>query len=369
MIAIINCCGVARKALNHCYAAFSDSGSQARLFRMCATWMCLIAAMTPQVPVQPSESVDGNNRSQGFREIGSIEIESDGQQLYYHQNLILVAAGTDGLILVDVSKPASPLPIGQVAISDMAVAVTAEGTRAYVSAGPAGWPIAILNVVDIQDPRAPKVVGRLDMPDYPAGLAVSDEVVYVADRSEGLRIVSVADPTSPREIAAVTDIGFANEVILSGTNAFVLGDEGTVRAFDISSPDAPVALGRFQFSNEVGGLAVSGDSAFVCMGDSGVAVLDVSDPSQMGGLRRIDTPGVALGVLATSDRLVVADLDGLSVARGKNHADVQRAHTDESRLTFDLAEGNGYVFVLDGLEPTDMYGMFGKIAIRVVQIE
>jgi len=46
-------------------------------------------------------------------------------------------------------------------------------------------------------------VGSLDTPSHAYGVAVADNIAYVADASAGLRVIDVSNPASPVELGAL----------------------------------------------------------------------------------------------------------------------------------------------------------------------
>ena len=84
-------------------------------------------------------------------------------------------------VVADVSNPASPLPIGRVAMPGMVNDIALCGSYAFVANDDAG-----LQVVDLSTPSAPKLVGFYDTPGVASGVAVSGTNAFVADGDGGL---------------------------------------------------------------------------------------------------------------------------------------------------------------------------------------
>ncbi len=64
----------------------------------------------------------------------------------------------------------------------------------------AGWSTG-LEIVDVSDPQAPTVIGIAAPIHYAVDVAVSGDYAYVADHFEGLIIVRVTDPASPEIVS------------------------------------------------------------------------------------------------------------------------------------------------------------------------
>jgi hypothetical protein len=60
-----------------------------------------------------------------------------------------------------------------------------------------------LLVADVSEPESAEVMAVLDLPDYAERVTVSDTLVYVGCRNDGVVVVNVSDPAGPFIAAAV----------------------------------------------------------------------------------------------------------------------------------------------------------------------
>jgi len=112
------------------------------------------------------------------------------------------------LVTVDVRDPTAPKLLGKVATGGVARGLVVDGDTAYVAAGSEG-----LVVVDASDPSSPKVVGRADTTGTAIRLDYSAGHVFVADWNDA-RVYDVADPAAPRFVGAVrltTDVTYPDD--------------------------------------------------------------------------------------------------------------------------------------------------------------
>ena len=72
--------------------------------------------------------------------------------------------------------------------------VAVSNGYAYVGDG------TVLQVVDVSEPTAPRVVGEVELPDLVARVVVVGPIAYVANHSGGLRIIDVSTPSMPFEV-------------------------------------------------------------------------------------------------------------------------------------------------------------------------
>jgi hypothetical protein len=119
-----------------------------------------------------------------------------------------------GLVILDISNPARPMPLGQTLLNGTAEDVAVLDNLAYVAAGEAG-----LRIIDVSNPVQPLERGSFDTPGFAFGVAVSGNVVYVADASAGLRLIDVSNPAQPVERGLFDTPGVAFNVAVVGSLA------------------------------------------------------------------------------------------------------------------------------------------------------
>ena len=176
---------------------------------------------------------------------GTVEhLATDGE-------LLFVAAGEIGLQVFEGASSGEVAPLGAVDTPGYAIGVAVDrtlgGPWVYVADNwmPSGSN-AGLRVVDVSDPKAPKIVGETNGYGLVKGVDVANGYAYVAEFTEQLRVVDVSDPTAPFEVAS-RPIGDGWAVQVDGDRVYVLSNgcgsyEPGVHVFDISQPTAPVQL-------------------------------------------------------------------------------------------------------------------------------
>jgi parallel beta-helix repeat protein len=214
------------------------------------------------------------------------------------------------LIVVDISNPASPHPIGATTPFDYFVqGVTVSGTFAYVAAGSAG-----LRIVNIATPSDPIQVGAWDSPGFAENLSVSGDFAYLADGPYGLRVVDVSNPVAPVEVAHAFDMNYAYDVATSGRYAYVAAGGAGLLVVDISNPVYPVEAGTYDTPGNARAVTASGGLVWVADERSGLQVLNVSDPLQPALLGSLQTEGWAFDVtISGSLAYIAAAFGGLRV--------------------------------------------------------
>jgi hypothetical protein len=224
-------------------------------------------------------------------------------------NYAYVAAGPDGLRIIDVADPARPIETGQVATPPQANDVAVAGGYAYVAAAYAGT-----RIIDVADPAQPVEVGLFSTPAGQAqAVSVAGSIAYIAAQGDGLHIVDVSDPAHPVELGADPILRDASDVAVAGSLAYVTDLRGGLRVLDVADPTRPTELGHTFPPGFAGAVAVQGQIAYVAS-SQGLSLVDVSDPAQPARISFLDTPGTAaLDVAVAANLAYVADVQALRV--------------------------------------------------------
>ena len=117
-------------------------------------------------------------------------------------------------------------------VQTCALPILVSGTYAYVADGGDG-----LRIIDVSDPASPVEAGFYDTGDWVEGVAVSGAYAYVADLDDGLRVIDVSDPASPVGVGGYDTGGRAVGVVVSGTYAYVADGDDGLRIIDVSRSD------------------------------------------------------------------------------------------------------------------------------------
>jgi len=214
-----------------------------------------------------------------------------------------------------------------------------------------------LQVVDVNDPQNPAIIGSLDTGGYVHGVALSGDLVFVTNGGSGLQVVDVSDPHNPTIIGYVDTTSSAYDVALSGNLAFVTDDSG-LQVVDVSDPQNLAIIGSVDTPGYAQSVALSGDFAFVADYDS-LQVVDVSDPHNPAIIASVDIWGDAESVALSGNLAFVADEwgDFEVVDVSDPHNPIIIAYSDTLDDTALLALSGSLAFVGDtweGLQVVDV---------------
>ena len=198
-----------------------------------------------------------------------------GYAITVREQTAFLASGKEGLHIIDVSNPKSPVLKAKVDTDGEARDVGLNGSLAFVADGPGG-----LVVLDVRNPAAPRTIGKWDSPGESMGIIVRGEAAYLADGSAGLQIVDVKNPAKPALFGSCDTDGTAEDITLSGDNAFIADGSSGLKVMEISESSAPRQIASLTTSGYCRG--VSADGRLLCSGnlyDGGYQVIDIAKPA------------------------------------------------------------------------------------------
>jgi hypothetical protein len=165
----------------------------------------------------------------------------------------------------------------------------------------------LIALYNTEDPAAPVHVETIPHAFNVTDLALRDELLFVLETWNGVRVYDVSDPAEPVQISMLTSIDQARHITLAGDVALVL-DPHVMHVLDISSPADVSETGMLTMSRPYGNaIAADGSHAAVVAG-SYLVIVDFSVP----GLP-VEMSEVEIGIY-NNDVAVRGNL--VSVARG-----------------------------------------------------
>jgi hypothetical protein len=197
--------------------------------------------------------------------------------------------------------------IGGITIGFPTHAVAASGHLAFVASGSYGG--GALDIVDIQNPRVPALLGRIEVDGYVRRVAVVDNLALLSVESVGLVVVDVSRPSNPVRIGTATMQFGGYGLAVAPKSAYVANYDG-IQVIDLSDPAAPVVRGAVDTPGYAVGVAAAGPFVYVADGFQGLRAVDVANPASPKLAGGVDTPGFAYGVTIAGDVAYVADWSG-----------------------------------------------------------
>ena len=245
-----------------------------------------------------------------LRDGGNLALDGARSVFVQGDYAYVTADRDDGLQVIDISDPNSPVGVGR--LTDTAAlalngawSVFVQGNYAYVTTLHDDG----LQVIDISDPTNPTGVGQLTDGgnlelNGTNGVFVQGNYAYVTGFfDDGFQVIDISDPTNPTGVGQLTDGGNlelfgARSVFVQGNYAYVASsfDDG-LQVIDISDPTNPTGVGQLSDNAnlELDGaysVFVQGNYAYVAAEtDDGFQVIDISDPTAPVGVGRLTDSG------------------------------------------------------------------------------
>ncbi|MBM3879684.1 MAG: hypothetical protein FJ387_08185 [Verrucomicrobia bacterium] len=200
---------------------------------------------------------------------------------------------TTGFLILDVSNPGNPVPVGSSAEelpSEYRDAVAVSGSYVYLGNRGYVWEPerkisdGDFQVIDVSDPANPVRRGKL-LNIGVLDVAVSGNHAYVAGSRpdgtnwiSGLQVIDVSNPHDPRRVGGQDTEGEARGVAVLGNHACVL-QQRRLEVLDISNPTDPQPVGTSDFEVYVTAMAVADNYAYLAAEGVDLMVIDINDPT------------------------------------------------------------------------------------------
>ena len=267
---------------------------------------------------------------------------------------------------LNVTKPTD----NQTEITAEDMVLSADGTKVFLADGSAG-----LKVIDVTNPKAPKLVGEYDDVEddtkenrggFGRRIAISSDrkTVYMADGLAGLKIIDVTNPDAPSRKGKLNTDGFSHGVTVSpdGKSVYVSdnGEDGGTPGFRIinveDSTDPWMIHQRAeQWATQVA-ISKDGKTAYVTDKKAGILIVDVSDAEngiETLGTYKVTDGGISADIVLSSDgkTAYVANkkpgIKILDVTDAKNPKLISKFDTDKIAKSITLSTDGKTLFVAD----------------------
>ncbi|MHA1680807.1 MAG: hypothetical protein ACTSUE_07355 [Promethearchaeota archaeon] len=227
-------------------------------------------------------------------------------------DVVYIADGASGLLVLNISNPDNPSPLGSETTSGEIRDVFVDGDYVYMAAWDQG-----LAVSYVADPTNPGAEVYENATGNARGVFVSGNYAYVACDDQGLAIFDISNPANPGAPVYSNTTGTANAVFIAGNYAYIACGTSGLAVIDISDPTNPGSPVYEDTTGNALDVYISGNYAFIADDTSGLAIMDVSDPTDPGAPVYEDTDTNAGGVVVAGDYAYVADYNGLDSIKVK----------------------------------------------------
>jgi hypothetical protein len=284
------------------------------------------------------------------RAVLDLTISANYAYLFHNGNQSYPA--NDGFIIVDISNPESPAPVGVYNTTSEINAIAVDGAYAYATlgVGPSG-----LEIIDVSNLTAPRRVSYFKTADdaYPVvvsgnyayllddsgklkamdisnredpllvgwysailgdALAMAGQYIYLANTPGGFDVVDISDPFAPQFVANRPVSGTIHRLIIAGNRIFISTSTGNLEIFDISNPATPLRLGGCRVSPLLFSFSISGNYVYAATGDAGLKIFDITNPAAPKFVSGYKVSGTPYGVAVVGNyAFVTSAASGLDV--------------------------------------------------------
>jgi len=247
-----------------------------------------------------------------------------------------------GLTVYAVDDPTAPKRIGRLPLRGSAHVVRLAGDSAYVAAGTRG-----LYRIDISDPAEPELVQHIETPGNVRDVVVQDQIALLADGNEGLRVIDLTLAERPIRRATISSRAALSALALADGRLATAEGRGGMRLFDVKHPDRPVELGLRLEKEGIRDVAWAGDLLLLAEGRDGVGIYRV-DSDRLAPLARVETPGIAEFVSVHDSLLLISSggqLQLVDISDPRNPQERSRVRPHRAAATGPAVQAGDKVYV------------------------
>lgn len=172
----------------------------------------------------------GNPTQAGFYNSGR------SQDVFLHGTHLYVASFTNDLLILDVTSPTQPAFVSQLPLPGWSLAVVVSDEIAYVSGGNGG-----LHLVDVRTNESPQLLSTITGAVRCA--AVKQKTAYASLIQDKILVLDCSDPKNPRLTETLATREWPVGMTIDGNHLYVAELGGGVEVFDISDALAPRRVG------------------------------------------------------------------------------------------------------------------------------
>lgn len=206
--------------------------------------------------------------------VARLDIPGTGIDITLDDDLAFIAGLDRGLLIVDIHDPRSPRLVGEFVTSTYVSRVAADGPLALIADSS---PYSI-KIIDVANPAAPSLHVTVEVSGFVSDLAIDNQIGYFTTGS-GLHILSLADPANPTELGLFEMPAPANGFRISNGIAYIADDSAGLQIVDVSNPQQPQLLSTHPTVNAADDVELLGGLAFLVDAGHALTVLDVSNPA------------------------------------------------------------------------------------------
>ena len=312
----------------------------------------LIFLMSCGKPTTPDEMIP-IDISGGYKIVAEFHTPGYSQDVLKNDNLLYMAQGEGGLLILDVTDPKNPQTVSATVegVRGYSAKIDLKDSVVYLAAG--GFGVTAINVVDPYEP----VVTYANLPMKPAkSFYIMGEYLFTAISEQGVYIADISYPTYPDPRGVTEAPGYARGISVTNDSAFLLVACGEVglSIFDMSNFDDGWGVFRLVSWTDTPGyaesIAVKDDEslAFLACGTAGLQIIDYSDTTNIHIVGSYDSPGFAKDLIYKDNKVyMVAEKGGFQAFDVNDVTNPKLIGIIEMEYALGLDVDEDYIYVAD----------------------
>ncbi len=219
------------------------------------------------------KSVDINVSVRQFEALAlsSVSIPGYANNVDISGDYAFIAAGSEGLQVVDVSDRVQPVVVGALDTTGTAIDIKVVGDLAYIADGESG-----LQILNVSNPLEPTFVANIDTAGIAQDLTVQLDTVFVANGASGIEIINVSNPANPLSISTLSGFGTVTGIDVEEDLVVITAGKALVM-IDVTDLSSPMRLGSVNIGS-VKDVVIENGFAHVASFSQGYRVVDVRQP-------------------------------------------------------------------------------------------
>ena len=239
----------------------------------------------------------------------------DVRKIAVANDLAYLAAGMQGIVILDVSAPAAVSRVGGTILgeSDDVVSLALAGNYLEVAANTSSlqWqPVGRLRIVDVSNPTAPVEVYASDPLEQGKMNSIKHIGSLAAIGGAALHLFDTTDPRAPVKRSALPLRMGVKEVESVNGRALVLNRTG-LTVIDIADPANPSVAAVHPMAVSLGAIASRGGYLYAPDQLTGLLIIDFTDPTAPKKVATIDMPFARPFI--DGDRLFMVTQEGFTI--------------------------------------------------------
>jgi hypothetical protein len=239
----------------------------------------------------------------------------DVRKIAVANDLAYIAAGTQGIVILDVSAPSAVSRVGGTILgaSDEVVDLALVGNYVEVAANTSGGmylPVGRLRIVDVSNPTAPVEVYEGFPPEQGKMNSIEHIGSLTVIGGAALHVFDTSNPTAPVKRSSLPLRLGVKQVESVNGRALVLNRTG-LTVVDVADPAKPSAAAVHPMAIRLVDIASRGGYLYAPDLYTGLVIFDVTDPAAPKRAATIDIPAGTPAI--EGDRLYLANTDGFTI--------------------------------------------------------